>query len=126
MIGYMFTRLNIDEETKEETLHTYSDGRTTRISQLSITEATALIKMLTGTGQQDKETPANKMRGKILSMGHEMFWKLPSGKIDMPRINAFCIKSGYLHKKLNDYTESELPTLVTQFEKVYSDYLNKV
>lgn len=40
------------------------------------------------------------------------------GKPDMPRIEAWVKKYGYLHVELNDYGYEELPRLVTQAEAV--------
>lgn len=107
----------------EDLATSFTDGRTPRVSQMNNTEAWLLIKHLEEGGQPTAKT---KMQRKILSLAHEQNWKMFDGKIDMKRVNDWCIKYGYLHKKLNDYTESELPTLVTQFEKAYGDYLNKV
>jgi len=47
-------------------------------------------------------------------------------KLDMRRVNNWCLKYGYLHKLLDEYTYEELPKLVTQFEEVYKDMLRKV
>jgi len=67
-----------------------------------------------------------RMRGKILSMCHEMQMQLPgSTKLDMHRVNALVLKIGYLKKAFNDYSNKELPTLITQFEKVLKSYYKK-
>jgi hypothetical protein len=34
------------------------------------------------------------------------------------------MKFGYLKKPMNDYTYMELPTLVTQYKNVYTDWLH--
>lgn len=47
-------------------------------------------------------------------------------KVDMDHVNAWCIKHGYLKKKLDNYTYSELPKLVSQFEEVYRGYLRSI
>lgn len=71
---------------------------------------------------------ANTMRKKIIALAHQMGWSsihpASGNKIaDMARINAWCEKYGYLHKKLNDYTVDELPKLVTQFVNLYNSFL---
>lgn len=85
--------------------------------------------MRTLTGIDDKKKRADKMRKKIISMAHECGWHtLINGKwiIDMNRLNAWMLKSSYLHKRLDEYNYKELPLLVTQFEQVYKSFLNKV
>jgi hypothetical protein len=99
-------------------------------------EAQALIAHLKSLDPRAKAT--DRMRNKILSMAHEMGWNLTPGpspqerggmqkpKIDMAHVNAWCTRHGYLHKPLDDYTHSELPKLVSQFEEVYKSYLKAV
>ena len=66
------------------------------------------------------------MRRKIIAQAFEIGWTIAATKkIDMKRIDNFCKVYGFKKKSLNNYTYSELPTLVAQFEKVYKDYLNK-
>ena len=125
MIGYQISRLALDTDTKEDLIYTHTDGRSTRIRDLYFHEADAVIKMLT-SGTHEAQSPAAKMRRKIISMAHELSWKLPSGKISMDSINSWCRTYGYLKKPLDEYTERELPALVTQFETAYVTYLKKV
>jgi hypothetical protein len=76
-----------------------------------------------------KEDKADKMRKKIISMAREMRWEIISEgktKADIKRINDWCLKFGYLHKSLNQYTEAELPKLVTQFENVYISFIKSI
>lgn len=103
----------------------FSDGRTSHVSQLFSHEAWQLIQHL----EEDKEgqpSPLVKMQRKILSLAHEQNWKLSSGKINMERVNSWSLKYGYLHKPFNDYTVEELPALVTQFETMYLKHLKGV
>ncbi|TZF81802.1 hypothetical protein FW774_17245 [Pedobacter sp. BS3] len=129
MIGYLLNRLKVDSETKEELIYTYSDGRTTHISQLTGTEAAAVIQMLVN-GAKLPETAASRMRRKILSLAHELGWKTTEKnaagkyKVDIKRVNNWCKQYGYLHKPLDEYTADELPRLVTQFENMYRKHLN--
>lgn len=122
MIGYQISRLNLGKDTKEELIHLHTDGRTTRISELNFDEATKVIKALT-TGTVQYESPSSKMRRKILSMAHEMNWELESGEIDMKRVNNWCINYGYLGKPLDQYSERELPQLVSAFENMYLKHI---
>lgn len=119
-IGIMVKRMNLTKEQKQDLIHSFSDGRTETTVGLYYVEAVELIKYL-NKELKTPQTPKDKMANAILSLGHEMNWR-KNGKIDMDRINAWCIRYGYLHKPLNDYTEEELPTLLTQLQKANKDY----
>lgn len=125
MIGYQINRLKIDTETKEELIYLHTDGRTTRISELQFDEASKIIKALT-SGNVEYHTPKEKMVRKILSMAHELNWEYANGQVNMKRVNEWCIKYGYLHKPLDQYTANELPQLVTSFEGMYFKHLKGV
>lgn len=114
-------KLGLDSE---EMALTYSDGRTTHISGLYGGEAAELIQYLSAS-LNEPETPKERMKRKILSMAHELGWKF-RGKVDLRRVNGWCEKYGYLGKPLKAYTESELPALVTQFEKMYAKELKSI
>nr|WP_067054106.1 hypothetical protein [Mucilaginibacter sp. L294] len=124
-IGYLISRLRLDPDTKEELIYTHTDGRTTSIRALYKHEAIKVIQSLT-SGESAPQSPANKMRRKVLSMAHELGWKIPDGKIDMERINAWCNKYGHVKRNLDKYTENELPELVTQFERAYFTHIKNV
>lgn len=119
-------------DDKESIVDSFSGGRTKHVSELKKGEAAALIGHLKSLDTTTHR--ADKMRNKILSMAHEMGWEKSVDKnqltkikrpIDMDRVNNWCIKYGYLHKKLDAYNYKELPRLVTQMEGVYKDYLSK-
>lgn len=124
-IGIIITRLQLDKETKELMVLNYSNGRTNTTKELTYAEADLMIRNLNREISYEG-SPGDKMRNKILSLGHEMYWQKKGRKIDMDRINGWCVKYGYLHKPLDDYTDNELPELVTQFEKVYKDFLKGI
>ena len=106
----------------------FSDGKSESSKGLTDSEAREMISYLQKQKNDEKNAPTeNKMRRKMISMAHEMHWRLTGAqKVDMLRLNGWCIHYGYLHKKLNDYTYIELPKLVTQFTRVCKDYLNKI
>ncbi len=125
-IHTLFSKHNIkDKEDKSSIIYSITGGRTTSTRELTDSEANGLLahlQSLDGTADRSE-----KMRRKIIRLAHEMGWKRQgSTKIDMKRINAWCAKSGYLHKPLDDYSYSELPKLVSQFEKVHADYISKL
>ena len=100
----------------------FTEGRSESLSDLTLPEATAFIQHL--KRQDPEEQKAEKMRRKIISMAHEMAWRIPgTTRIDMVRLDAWMEKSSIQHKKLNRYQLAELPALVTQFEKVHESFL---
>lgn len=130
----MASELKMDKEIISDLAYQFSNSRTTSSRELTTSEFQSLLNHLTAikagyTNKQVKPTEQtqsidNKMRRKILSICHEMNWK-ENNQLDWKRINAFILKSGYLHKALNSYTEAELPTLVTQFETLLKSYYAK-
>ena len=123
----IYTLLGIQNlrDEKESIVSTFTGGRTTSVSSMNYNEARALIGHLVSLDPVENST--TKMRNKIISMGYEMRWTKATGSgihaIDMDHVNNWCISKGYMHKKLDDYTYSELPKLVSQFEEVYKSYL---
>lgn len=114
--------LGIEPELKSELVFQYTNGRTERSSQMNVEECQALINHLNHIKKEVRPDKEDKMRKKILSICHEMNWKTPQGKIDWDRLNNWMLKYGYLKKRLNEYSFTELPTLVTQFESLLRTY----
>ena len=117
--------LAISKENKEQLVFGFSGERTSTSKELTFEECNRLNNHLQSLVQQSDDR-ADVMRKKVLSICHEMKWKLESGKIDWEHLNDWLDKYGYLHKSLNEYTEKELPKLVTQFENLLRDYLKKL
>lgn len=118
---------------KAEIIAGFTGGRTESSRDLQPGEAVRLIKYLNSLASASSATDvkAERMRRKIISLGHEMNWRIltgsMAGKIDMKRIDAWCTHFGYLHKRLDDYTYQELPRLITQFENgPYKHYLSNL
>lgn len=111
---------------KRELVMSFSGGRTEHSRDMNDVEANEMIRYL-----RSQTDPADKMRKKIISMAHEMNWHSDSHwngtqKVDMQRLNDWCVKYGFGKKKLNDYSYKELPRLVTQFEHVYLSYIKSL
>lgn len=123
-IHTLFSKLGMTKEQKDTIVTGFLGGRSKSSKDLTVKEATSLISHLKSLDPSEKK--AEVMRRKILSLAHEMGWKKPgSTSIDMIRVDQWCIKYSYAHKKLNHYTLPELPKLVTQFEQgPYKHYLN--
>jgi hypothetical protein len=118
---------------KAEMVGGATGGRTESSKELTYTEAADLIKQLQAMQpvQQWKPKPGEQQRRKIIAIAYNMHWEIPNPKggkpkADMNRINDWCIKFGFGHKKLNDYTVQELPKLVSIFEIVYKQFLKGI
>jgi hypothetical protein len=112
---------------KAALVYSFTNGRSESSRDMTNQEAKELVHYLENINTADD--PADRMRKKIISMAREMGWELrtATGKVaDMERIKNWVTKYGYLKKPLNDYQINELPRLVTQFEQVYKDFLNRL
>ncbi len=117
--------LAISKENKEQLVFGFSGERTSTSKELTVEECNKLNNHLQSLVQQSDDR-ADVMRKKVLSICHEMKWKLENGKIDWEHLNDWMMKYGYLHKSLNEYKEKELPKLLTQFENLLKDYYKKL
>lgn len=118
----------VDKDEKEDIIYKFSEGRTNSTTKLYKHQATEMIKTLKGNEDTGDES-AERMRRHIIAMAHEMHWELPSGKIDMKRVNGWVANYGYLnktHHSLNQYRQNELPQLVSQFKNVYQSFLKGI
>lgn len=114
----------IDSETKEQMVYTYTRGRTTSSSKMSVTECQNMINDLKHKTSYSER--ADRMRKKIISLFRKMGYTMPDGKVDMIAVETWTNKYGYLHKPLNNYTYAELPKLVSQAEAVYQSFIKSV
>ena len=113
----------------------YSNGRTESSKELSNTEMLTIIHDLEkGFKELDR---CDVMRKKIISMAHEMGWRVKSQdvrsksqdikpKIDIQRVDNWCVKYGAYHKGLNAHNYTELVHLLSQFEQFYQSFLHKL
>jgi hypothetical protein len=123
-IHALLSELHLRDE-KESIIREFTGGRTTSSRSMTKAEARALIAHLKSVDPKDKG--AEKMRNKVLSMCHEMGWRIPgTDRIDMDHVNNWCVSRSYLKKKLDDYTHKELPLLVTQVEQFYQSFLKRI
>jgi hypothetical protein len=112
--------LNIDDVQKVELVEEVSKGRVSHSAELTVQECNSLLNHLQTiiNNRNASDSTANKMRKKIMSIAHELGWETPSGSIDYERLKNWMLKYGYLHKELKDYSDGELPRLVTQFDNM--------
>lgn len=121
-LNTLVSKLKISKQHKADMVEGFSGGRETSSAELFVPEAAAMISHLKSLDPE--EAAADKMRKKIISLAHEMNWRIPgTTRADMKRIDRWCRTFGYKKKSLDNYTYRELPTLVTQFEAVHKSYL---
>lgn len=124
-IHTLFSKNGVKEkEDKQSVIKEFTNNRTASSREMTKEEAESLISHLLGEKKVDPK--CDKLRKKILSVAHEMSWKKYNGKVDMDRINNWCKLYGMYHKNLDLHTYEELVNLVTQFDKVYKDFIKKV
>lgn len=116
-----------NRDEKANIVSQYTNGRTESVREMNEQEAARLIDDLKRLAPNHKATHGGeKMRRKLISMAHELGWKLSNGKIDMKRVNEWCVKYGHKHVALNQYTYNDLPQLLSQFEKMYFQFIQAV
>jgi hypothetical protein len=98
----------------------YSNGRTTNLASLTHKETQALISEFTDP------SPQSKMKRKILSMAHEMRWETQEGKVDIPRLDAWCKKYTPSHCDFNSIPLKDLSIAVSIYEKMYNEFLKRL
>lgn len=102
----------------------FSKGRTESSRELTDGEMLDIIHALeAGFKELDRE---DLMRKRIISMAHELDWRLPDGKIDMKRLDNWCVAYGSFKKKLNAHKYMELIKLVSQFDKMYLKFIKNL
>jgi hypothetical protein len=72
-----------------------------------------------------KADDAQRMRRKIFSICHDIGWETETGEVDKVRLQNWLLKYGYLHKPITEYTVTELPALLTQFENIQKSEYRK-
>lgn len=114
-VHYLFKDKGIAKDVQQSMVLASSDGRTEKVSELKGREVNFLISNLKGESEG-----VQRMKKKIIAICYELGWVLKEDKdkIDWTRVNGFCKERGHAKKVFNKYDFVELPTLVTQFEKL--------
>lgn len=127
------TKYNLTDE-RGDLIEQFTEGRTRSSKQLTDGEARQIIYKLTEgekkplpkrnekADKQRKKIIAELCKAKIKTKEEEYYFLNVGGKPNMPLIYKFILEKGYLKKGLNDYTENELPKLVTQIGKIRKHY----
>ena len=127
IIQTLLTKLNYvkGSPARDGLLLSFSSNTGTSVKNLNQQQAAELIKYL--KAQDPEEAAADKMRKKVISLAHEMNWRVPgTGRADMRRIDAWCRKYSSKKKSLDNHTYAELPGLISQFERVHAAFLQKM
>lgn len=127
----LLAKLGISLEVKRDLVHQYTNGRGTSTKELYVDEAgdliSALEHQLTGKGVVPKGGfDADRKRKYLLHLAHLRGVTTPAGKVDVERVNQWCIKYGKYKKALMDHTTEELSLVIWQMEKVTTDFLNGI
>jgi hypothetical protein len=125
MIGFLCTRLKMDKEMKEDMIYSHTNGRSCSTKDLFENEAGALIQFLVNQSalpQDDKW----KMKRKMLSLAHDLHWEVAGGRVDMERVNAWCIRHTGAKKPLDKLSYTELVSAVTGLESYYRQFLKGI
>lgn len=122
-------RYKKDKELKQSLVYQFTeDPEKISTKDLNYYQAEELIYFLKTGKVKDQSYYANfnvknKQHMYILSLCHQIGWEVYSDVyrklvVDLSALGGWLYKYGYLHKALMEYTESELPKLVTQFENM--------
>jgi hypothetical protein len=119
-----------DEKEKKEFVMMITGGRTDSLTACNYKETKSIIAYLETTTSQRPTfkdamaQAAERQRRYIMAMAHQMHWHRPgTRKVDMGRIDNWCIQYSGLAKPLDEIDDACLPSLVTQFKKVLESFL---
>ncbi len=116
-----------DKELKKSIIAQYTGSiNLTSTADLTFKQANELIDLLKPKKNNSFSADADIKRKRIIYYAHKMNWQNEDNKVDIDRINDWCIKYGYLHKPFMKYTNKELTALVQQFHKVYLAFLKSI
>lgn len=102
------------------------ENKTESLRELNDSEFNSLMTRLERFNQVP---PGDKMRKSMIAMARQMRWykvrihKDDPIKVDMKRIDDWCIKYGQFKKPLMGHNVAELATIVTTFKRVLTDFL---
>lgn len=131
----LLRNLGLELDTKRDLIFQYSKGRSDKTNDLTLDEASRMIKYLDNLTQPNQKKEAEKescqrQRRKIIHFAYQLGWTSnETGKVDMDRLNQFLIKRGAVRspkiKTINDYNSNDLRRIVTQFQELYKNHLKQ-
>lgn len=108
---------------KKSIVYASCEGRSESTKDLTFDEANLLINYL--QAEANKYDGANQMRRKIMAICHNLKWENSDGSVNLETLNKWCLNHSYLKKELQEYTYNELPKLVSQVQRIYSQTFKK-
>jgi len=110
---------------REELALGFSEGRTSSTKLLYQEECEEMIaylqKQLPREDSKKVERPKpSKLWRKFFALCYKLGWE-KGGKLDYPRIDAWCVQYGHCHKPVKQIEESELPKLIIQLMKIHDN-----
>lgn len=130
-VRVMLANAGINNEKEKKEFVMMVTQRTDSLSACTQDETKTIIAYLEANSPQPetlKQTvsrAAEKQRRYIISMAHQMHWYKPrTKKVDMQRVDNWCIQYSGYGKPLDEIDDTMLPALVTQFQKVLKSFLN--
>lgn len=112
----------LDLSQKEDLVHQYTHGRTTRSSKMHIHECQKLIDALRGQNHPDL---LDRKRKRVIAHLAEAGYITPDGRPDMPAIYAWARRQKH-KKNMNRLTSRQLSELIVAADGVKNHYLSKV
>lgn len=92
--------------------------------ELTEQEARQLIMHLKTLDPDEKK--CEKLRKTIISMAHEMGYRKPgTTKVDMVKLDDWCVNYGKYKKKLNQHKYDELLVLQWQFKQYHDKFIKE-
>ena len=116
---------------REDLIYQFTEGKKSGLRELNATEYKEFIDWLNRSfiserSQEDWTVrPGQYQRRKIIALLCKIGF-IKNGRADMARIYTWVYKYGYLHKSLNEYTQNELPRLVSQTEAFYKSHIERL
>jgi hypothetical protein len=115
--GQIFTKKVLKHFTKDELVHEFTNGRTTRLSEMYETEAINLNKYLKG----EFSDVLDRKRKRVIAQCRECGWVLPGDKADMPRIEKWIYETFEIN--FNDMDAQDLSKAIVAAENMKRGYL---
>ncbi len=123
LVKTLMGKLNMATDDQDAMVRGFTGLRTGHVSEMYLKEGIDLIKHLKTL--EPGERSAEKMRKAMIALAYERNGlgrnASKAAKQDAVRqLEAWCLEYGYKRKKLNSYTQAELPKLLSQYKLVMS------
>ncbi|MEJ7821972.1 MAG: hypothetical protein WKF85_06600 [Chitinophagaceae bacterium] len=114
-IHVLLSQLHLIDQ-KQHIISSFTNGRETSSKEMTLNEATQLIKHLAASD------PCEKMRKKVFALAYNagIIWgdTWEDKKMNAAKLNQFLLYRGAIKKELSRMNKNELVKVVTQFEYI--------